>query len=394
MSYPAFNPAPGRPPPYLAGRAPEQQYLLSGLASLRARNLLQRELVFMAPRGNGKTALLRWFESVCGQGEYGVDIVWLTPDDIPDIDTLATRCAPPRRWWQVLSDELELDIAGGARLRWQLDNDPGILTELLIARCHKRPLALLLDEAHTLDLQVGRSLLNASQKIGAQAPFLLVLAGTPGLEYRLNEMNATFWSRAQKVGLERLDTASARVVLVKPFAEAGIDMEEVALDAVVNESQGYPFFLQCWGQALTGALREREAAGGVRRRIDGALVEQARPVFEEERYGHYEILRGQIQAAGLQPLAAAVTRAFGTAEMLEEDQLDAAICAALQLSDTEGHEQRMALAGFGYVWKPPGVVAVWYAGIPSLMQHVWEVEEKKALRRAAALESPPPAPAS
>ena len=53
--------------------------------------------------------------------------------------------------------------------------------ELLTARCRRRPLATLADEAHTLDLEVGRTLLNASQRVRDKAPFLLVLAGTPGM---------------------------------------------------------------------------------------------------------------------------------------------------------------------------------------------------------------------
>ena len=55
----------------------------------------------------------------------------------------------------------------------------------LTARCRGKPLATLVDEAHTLDLEVGRAQLNASQQVRADAPFLLVLAGTPGLAAHL-----------------------------------------------------------------------------------------------------------------------------------------------------------------------------------------------------------------
>ena len=47
----------------------------------------------------------------------------------------------------------------------------------LTARCRKRPFAVLLDEAHTLDLEVGRTLLNASQQVRDEAPFLLCWQG-------------------------------------------------------------------------------------------------------------------------------------------------------------------------------------------------------------------------
>ena len=54
---------------------------------------------------------------------------------------------------------------------------------------------VLLDEAHTLDLDVGSALFNASQRVRAEAPFLLVLAGTPGLPAHLNAMGVSFWDR-------------------------------------------------------------------------------------------------------------------------------------------------------------------------------------------------------
>ena len=42
---------------------------------------------------------------------------------------------------------------------------------------------LLLDEAHTVGEEIGSALLNASQQVGRELPFLLVLAGTPELRY-------------------------------------------------------------------------------------------------------------------------------------------------------------------------------------------------------------------
>ena len=43
-----------------------------------------------------------------------------------------------------------------------------------------------------LDLEVGRTLLNASQQVRVDAPFLLVLAGTPGLAAHLGTMDVSF----------------------------------------------------------------------------------------------------------------------------------------------------------------------------------------------------------
>ena len=48
-------------------------------------------------------------------------------------------------------------------------------------------------------LDVGRVLLNAAQEAGRKHPFLLVLAGTPNLEGRLNAMGVSFWDRAHQL---------------------------------------------------------------------------------------------------------------------------------------------------------------------------------------------------
>ena len=64
MSPPAaanpFVPGRGQMPPYLAGREREQKALISLLAYLKAGRGAPRDAVLSGPRGNGKTALLRW----------------------------------------------------------------------------------------------------------------------------------------------------------------------------------------------------------------------------------------------------------------------------------------------------------------------------------------------
>ena len=60
------------------------------------------------------------------------------------------------------------------QLGWELADRSEALTPLVTARCLRRPLVLLLDEAHTLDQDVGQVLLSASQAVAAYAPFFLV----------------------------------------------------------------------------------------------------------------------------------------------------------------------------------------------------------------------------
>ena len=84
-----FVPGRGHIPPYLAGRDAEQRKLIELLAYLHTSQGAPRDAVLSGPRGNGKTALLRWFQREAETSGKDLDVVWLTPSEIPDLDRLA-----------------------------------------------------------------------------------------------------------------------------------------------------------------------------------------------------------------------------------------------------------------------------------------------------------------
>ncbi len=361
-----FVPGSGALPPCLAGRDVEQRELMRLLAYLRAGRGAPRDAVVSGPRGNGKTVLLRWFQREIEAGG-GIDVVWRTPSDLPALDVLATALVPPARFRSLLPDKLSVSIGVG-RLGWELGGDAVNLAELLTLRCAHRPLVVLLDEAHTLDEAVGQALLNAAQSTAATAPFLLVLAGTPGLTRHLDRMSASFWNRAKHIGVGRLDEAAAAEALVRPFAEQepAVTFDDPALRRVVDESQCYPYFLQVWGAALWEAAAERAAT-----RIDDAVVAEARRTFDVERAAYYEHRRDEMERQDLLPVAGAVADAFAGRATLAQDELNAVIGEALAGASTpETVACRDRLALVGYVWKPPGTGDRWQPGIPSLMQYL------------------------
>ena len=135
-------------------------------------------------------------------------------------------------------------------------------------------------------------MLNVSQEVRANAPFLLVLAGTPGLPAHLSTMNASFWSRLGKgrLGIGLLSDAATRAALVEPLAAHGVRIDAGAIDAVVERSQSYPYFIQLWGEALwdrrlaTGATRLTEA------HADAAQADVAARItdYYQDRYRELE----------------------------------------------------------------------------------------------------------
>ena len=355
-----FVPGWGRTPPYLAGRSAEQQKLLDLFAYLRHGEGAPRGAILSGPRGNGKTALLRWFHRELDSPDGPCDVVWLTPSEIADLDQLANSLVPPSRFTALRPDTLSFSVGIGRLGR--------SLTLLLGARCRRRPLVLLLDEAHTLSLEVGQALLNAAQTVSAEAPFLLVMAGTPGLQMHLNDMSATFWSRGEKMGIGRLDPEAAAQALTRPMAAAApaITFDDDALAHAVDESQHYPYFLQLWGAALWSAA---QAAGSAR--INAVLTAQAANEFAVERSAYYEDRREELERRELLSLAASVARAFSTQTTLRSHELNAAIAESAGVDEVgEILQRRDQLATVGFVWKPPTAEDAWQPGIPSLMSYV------------------------
>ena len=360
-----FRPGPGGLPPYLAGRESEQALFLALLGDLQDGLAPPREIVLHGPRGNGKTVLLAWLQQKAA-AYPGVDVLRLTPADIPNEAKLIERLLPAS-WLQRLTPE-EVSVRG---ITWRPGQGrPPPLDEALEARARKKPLVLLLDEAHTLDERVGCALLNASQKIGRDLPFLLVLAGTPGLRSHLNSMNASFWNRAERRAIGRLDSEATAAAIQKPLESESIAIDGDALEHVVRESHGYPYFVQVWGQALWHQVAGMTAPE-TGRHLTQAVTAAARIDFDREKNNYYLDRYEELEKLQLLPIARAVADAFEARAELDDAGLETAVLNELGASAGAGRltEAKDAMRDLGYVWRPEAT-PTWEPGIPSLMDYV------------------------
>lgn len=363
-----FAPGDGALPPALAGREQEQAVLSRCLADLDRGGAPPHNVVLIGPRGNGKTALLAWFEAACR--ESGVNVARVQPSRTRTEDALCRALLPASRLARLLPRKW--GVAGVGKAEWEAAPAARDWVDRLIARCRKRPIAVLVDEAHTLDLNVGQILLNVSQEVRAKVPFVLVLAGTPGLLAHLGEMNASFWDRLGEglLGIGLLSDAAAREALVTPFAGQAVSLDAEALDSVVEQSQRYAYFVQIWGHAL---WEQRCATGETR--LDAGHVAAAKPAVEARTAEYYQRRYRELEAGGLLPAAVAVGGLFsgGMGATATDGDIDAAL-AAVGEDFAERLAAREALNRLGYIWCPPGQQppVVWRAGIPSLMNYVEE----------------------
>ena len=360
----------GAAPPALTGRAAEQAVLSRCLADLRGNAAPPHDVVLVGPRGNGKTVLLRWFQHACAQSQPAVDAVWLTPTALPSQTALSDALAS-RRWLAKLLPR-KVGIASVGSAEWAPLDGRSNLAHALTSRCRRRPLVVLLDEAHTLDLDVGTALLNASQQVRvAEAPFLLVLAGTPGLTTHMDGMNASFWSRLGEgeLGIGHLSEEAAKQALIEPLNAHGVAIDAEALAYVVAQSQCYPYFVQLWGDALW----QRHLATGAAT-IAAELAEAVQPTVAAQVANYHQRRFAELESEGLVPAAAAVARLFvqRDADAASNQDVDTALAEFGIDNAGERYAKREALNRLGYVWRPPNQQAPfrWYAGIPSLMTHV------------------------
>ena len=384
-----FEPGTGRLPPYLAGRDSEQETLLAFVGRLRRGRPAPSEIALHGPRGNGKTALLRWLQAEVtrrngsgGRAAAEIETIWLTPPKAPTVGKLIERVARVswlREWWKRLG--VTVGVPGMVKAGIGQAPETGLpaLEDALSDRLRRKPLVLLFDEAHNLDPEVGHALLNASQEVGGDAPFLLVLAGTPDLEDRLDGMRASFWDRAAKLRLGRLSEDASGEALRKPLARDGIAIPDDALASAYRDHHGYPFFVQHWGQELWRRARDRAA-------VTAEDVSGARGAVDVVRSAFYEQRRREMKKAGLLGVARAVAEAFrappetggeerfAARAAIAEEELDAAIRRGLgaEFTSERAVEAEVKLRHLGFIW-PARSHPTWEPGIPSLMAHLGNV---------------------
>lgn len=359
-----FRPGAGGTPPHLAGREAEQKLFARWFEALRQGAPLARPVVLYGPRGNGKTALLNWAEQQA-EADPGLDVDSLTPSDLPDAGAVAPQLELTSWLQRIAPDSVSV---AGVSASFRAREAPTRLAQALEARALARPFVLLLDEAHMLEAEVGRLLLNAAQRAAGRAPFLFVLAGTPDLRPRLSRIGASFWSRSKQIPLGRLgDGATAEAIRV-PLERAGIEVEEDALSRIVAASHGYPYFVQVWGSAVWEEVHETMDEA---RRLSAVVVNGAKKVFETDRHLYYLERYEELQARSLLPAAWEVASAFADRETLTDPQLHQALDRAGDTGGSTRAEVEETLRRLGYIWRSGGMPR-WEPGIPSLMDFIVE----------------------
>jgi hypothetical protein len=286
-----FRPGAGHKPPHIAGRKKERDDFVK---LLRQTTILENAVV-TGLRGVGKTVLLEHeFKPLAIRGGWlwvGTDLSETTSISQANIATrLLTDLA-------VVTSRLTTSVhhqtdAGFARVTRQVEEKldykalatiftttPGLIEDKLkavlelawtaLAQEHKKGVIFAYDEAQNLADHPAKEefplslLLDVFQSIQRKGiPMMLVLTGLPTLMSKLVEAR-TYAERMFTVTfVDRLSREDSREAVVVPISKGGAPpFSDESVEAICDESGGYPYFIQFICKEVFDVFIQQAAAG-------------------------------------------------------------------------------------------------------------------------------------
>jgi ABC-type transporter Mla MlaB component len=272
-----YSPGAGAPPPELAGRDSLIERAAIALDRIRLGRSA-KSLVLVGLRGVGKTVLLNRIS----RDAEAREIVCVSLE-APEDRSLPALIAPALR--ATLLSMNRMDAAGVAAKRAlralagfigamkvrfgdvevALDVDPerGLadtgdleadLADLLAtvgeaAQERTTAVALVVDELQYVDEDQLAALITALHRCAQrQLPVTLVGAGLPQLVGQTGRAKSYAERLFEFPEIGPLGPVAARQALTIPAARLAVQYEEAALTSILDDTQGYPYFLQEWGK--------------------------------------------------------------------------------------------------------------------------------------------------
>ncbi len=110
-------------------------------------------------------------------------------------------------------------------------------------------LAMFLDELQYVEEEELAALITALHRTAQrELPVVLVGAGLPQLPGRMGRAKSYAERLFDFPAIGALSTEDAAAAIVKPARNEGVEFEQQGLARIIQETQGYPYFLQEWGK--------------------------------------------------------------------------------------------------------------------------------------------------
>ena len=272
-----FAPGAGTPPPELAGRDVLRETVRVAIERVR-RGLPTKSVLLVGLRGVGKTVLLdRMRDAAEGTGVHTVRI------EAPEGRSLPALLAPQLRQAllrlsrneraKAIATKALRALAGFAKslkakygdieVGFDYPPEPGLadngdlehdLQALLeevgnAAKAAETALVIFIDELQYVQEDELAALITAMHRCAQRrVPVMLVGAGLPQLRGRMGNAKSYAERLFDFPEVGPLPTPAARVAITKPVKDQGVAIADEAVDRIIEETKGYPYFLQEWGK--------------------------------------------------------------------------------------------------------------------------------------------------
>lgn len=286
-----FRPGAGHMPPHLAGRKAET----NEFSKLLLQKIILENMVLTGLRGVGKTVLMDTFKPIAKGGnwlwvgtdlsesasvsEENIAIRLLTDLSVVTSSITVAKDEVRKIGFEAVSEEVETKL-GFDTLITLFKNTPGLVLdklkyvlELVWASLKTKNISGLIfayDEAQNLSDQAVKEqyplgiLLDTFQSIQKKdIPFMLILTGLPTLFPKLVD-SRTFAERMFRVVvLKRLQKEDSRDAIMKPITDADcpLKLSENSVDLIIENSGGYPYFIQFICREVYDSFLPKLAAG-------------------------------------------------------------------------------------------------------------------------------------
>lgn len=272
-----YAPGAGTQPPELAGRSEIRETARIALERIR-RGRPSKSIIMVGLRGVGKTVLLnRIQEDAANRDIYTAEI------EAPEHRSLPATLAPNLRriLLQLSRRESSRQLAQRAlrgvagfvstlkvkyhdiEVGLDFPPEPGLadngdletdLQDLFAvigdaAKAAESCVALFVDEIQYVREEELAALIIALHRTAQrQLPVTLIGAGLPLVRGRTGKAKSYAERLFDFPEIAALSSADARRAIAKPAQEEGVEVADDALDAIVSQTKGYPYFLQEWGK--------------------------------------------------------------------------------------------------------------------------------------------------
>jgi hypothetical protein len=280
-----FAPGAGAPPPELAGR----DSILNDATLAIQRNKggkSARSFIYVGLRGVGKTVLLNEVQAIAERENALTDLIEVSKNESLSVVIIAIMRAALLKLDRLkgVSEKVKQGLrvlksfVGVVKVKYQdvefsldVDSETGIadsgtltrdLAELFLAtgeaaESRKSSIVILIDEIQNLPKEEFEALIMAVHRVDQKKlPILIVGAGLPLLVKLTGDAKSYAERLFEYPRIDALSPEDVRRALAEPLEESDVKINADAVDLIIEETKGYPYFVQEWGYQAWNAARK------------------------------------------------------------------------------------------------------------------------------------------